>query len=65
MARNKKPCCSQRRTITQQDLPLACPAKDHSVWGAHPRIYLDIKPGKEAICPYCGTIYHLRLIESS
>jgi uncharacterized Zn-finger protein len=43
--------------ITRADLPLSCPI--NKTWAGHPKIYLDIKEKKKAICPYCGNIYKL------
>lgn len=52
--------CSQTQVIiTAQDLPLTCPNHSQSLWNAHPKVSLEIKPNKPAICPYCGTKYIL------
>ena len=29
------------------------------VWGMHPRVFLDMSHGGQALCPYCGTHYRL------
>jgi uncharacterized Zn-finger protein len=29
------------------------------LWSSHPRVFLDIAETGEAMCPYCGTRYHL------
>ncbi len=55
-----EPAASVReRTITQEQLPLCCPLPQECLWNAHPRVYLPIRPGGEARCPYCGTVYRL------
>ncbi|HMM47936.1 MAG TPA: zinc-finger domain-containing protein [Thiobacillaceae bacterium] len=46
--------------IGESDLPLRCPMPQHSDWDAHPRVYLPIEPGHDALCPYCGTLYRLK-----
>lgn len=43
--------------VTEADLPLHCPGRAAPLWSAHPRVYLPIAPGGEALCPYCGTRY--------
>jgi uncharacterized Zn-finger protein len=30
------------------------------VWNHHPRVFLDVTQGGEAMCPYCGTKYRLK-----
>ena len=44
-------------TVTQKDLPLACPLPDAPLWARHPRVFLDVVDSGEARCPYCGTRY--------
>jgi len=46
--------------ITHQDLPLACPMPNQTLWSAHPRVYLPIEKTGTASCPYCGAVYHLK-----
>lgn len=46
--------------IEPTQLPLHCPLPEHSVWNAHPRVFLPIEKTGEAACPYCGTHYKLR-----
>jgi uncharacterized Zn-finger protein len=29
------------------------------LWSSHPRVFLDLAAGGEAMCPYCGTRYRL------
>lgn len=45
--------------IEVADLPLACPRLGDPVFFDHPRVYLDILESREALCPYCGTLYRL------
>lgn len=56
-----KPSCSETRyEVGWEDLPLSCPAPWMKVWNAHPRVYLPIHRGGEAMCEYCGARYVLR-----
>ncbi len=45
--------------VTAQDLPLHCPMPSMLLWNAHPRVFLPIEQTGDALCPYCGTRYHL------
>jgi len=45
--------------VARNDLPLSCPLPGAEVWNLHPRVYLPIEKGGEALCPYCGTHYVL------
>ncbi|MGE4634118.1 MAG: zinc-finger domain-containing protein [Arenicellales bacterium] len=45
--------------VNTDDLPLYCPTADTELWNQHPRVYLPITPGDTALCPYCGTRFHL------
>jgi len=47
------------RQISTDSLPLHCPTADTELWNQHPRVYLPITPGNTALCPYCGTRFHL------
>jgi len=47
------------RQIVAADLPLHCPPDDSELWNQHPRVYLPIKPGETALCPYCGNRFFL------
>ncbi len=55
------PANAQRRyEVRRADLPLSCPTAEMALWNSHPRVYLPIeKQGGEALCPYCGALYHL------
>jgi len=46
--------------VTAADLPLHCPMPSMTRWNAHPRVFLSIERGGEALCPYCGTRYRLK-----
>ncbi len=48
---------AQAITITEKDLPLACPRPDAPLWARHPRVYLDIAHTGEVVCPYCSAHY--------
>ena len=43
--------------VCKKDLPLTCPTSDADLWRMHPRVSLYLKPGKEAVCPYCSARY--------
>lgn len=45
--------------VTEKDLPLSCPIKPK--WDDHPKVYLDIKEKRYAVCPYCGNKYKLSI----
>ena len=45
--------------VDPSQLPLHCPLPEHSLWNAHPRVFLPIEKTGEAVCPYCGTHYKL------
>jgi len=30
------------------------------LWSSHPRVFLEIAPDGEAMCPYCGTRYRFK-----
>ncbi|HHC72644.1 MAG TPA: zinc-finger domain-containing protein [Thiotrichales bacterium] len=50
-----------RIEVTPADLPLHCPLPGHSLWNAHPRVFLPIEAqGGTARCPYCGIEYVLK-----
>lgn len=48
-----------RVEVSKADLPLHCPMKGTTLWNSHPRVFISIKPGQSASCPYCGTEYIL------
>ena len=43
-----------------KDLPAFCPNPKMTLWSQHPRVFLDVAPTGEAMCPYCGTRYRLK-----
>jgi uncharacterized Zn-finger protein len=43
--------------VSRKDLPLSCPRPEDALWNMHPRVYLPIAAGGEAVCPYCGARY--------
>ena len=47
--------------VSAQQLPLHCPTKETALWCSHPRVFLDITDTGKALCPYCGTLYRLKL----
>lgn len=46
--------------IGASDTPLFCPGPKAPLWSMHPRVYIEIKKGGEAICPYCSAHYQLK-----
>jgi uncharacterized Zn-finger protein len=46
--------------LTTENLPAFCPNPSMPVWNHHPRVFLDLGPQGEAMCPYCGTRYRLK-----
>lgn len=48
-------------TVSHDDLPLACPLPQMSLWNSHPKVYLPIEgaPDRRILCPYCSTEYRL------
>lgn len=51
--------------LDAKDLPAFCPNPQMPIWSHHPRVYLDLSHAAEARCPYCGTIYLLRVGQSA
>jgi len=45
--------------LSASDLPAYCPNAKMPLWSSHPKIFLDVVNGTEAMCPYCGTRYRL------
>ena len=43
-----------------RELPAFCPNPKMPLWNHHPRVFLDVVPTGEAVCPYCGTRYRLK-----
>jgi len=39
------------------------PKAEMKIWNNHPKVYLEIAKKGEAKCPYCGTVYKLKLGE--
>ena len=46
-------------SVNSNDLPLHCPTPEMSKWNSHPKVFIPVEDTGEAICPYCGTKYHL------
>lgn len=49
----------RRYVVSEKDLPVCCPLPDTVGWNSHPRVYLPLKPGVDATCPYCGAVFVL------
>ena len=45
--------------VKPSELPAFCPNPAMPLWSTHPRVYLDVAPTGQAMCPYCGTRYEL------
>jgi len=45
--------------VTAADLPLHCPRDGAEAWSMHPRVFLAVDDNGDAVCPYCGAVYHL------
>ena len=64
MSANVKPLlpanAQNQYTVTAEDLPLACPMPQMTLWNSHPRVYLPIEETGWAKCPYCGAEYSLQ-----
>lgn len=39
------------------------PKADMTLWNGHPKVYLDLAHTGQAKCPYCGTLYKLKVGE--
>lgn len=49
----------RRYIVAEKDLPVSCPLPWTVRWNSHPRVYLPLKPGVDATCPYCGAVFSL------
>ncbi len=49
----------RRYIVAEKDLPVSCPLPWTVRWNSHPRVYLPLKPGVDATCPYCGAVFAL------
>lgn len=55
------PNAHQQYEVTPQELPLHCPLEGTTLWNSHPRVYLPIEDTGKERCPYCGTVYLLKV----
>jgi uncharacterized Zn-finger protein len=55
-----QPNAKNRYEVTTDDLPLACPMPEMSLWNSHPRVYLPIEATGTARCPYCSAEFVLK-----
>jgi len=46
-------------SVSSADVPVFCPNPTMPLWSSHPRVFLELLDGFEAMCPYCGTRYRL------
>ena len=53
--------------VTAQDVQgagvVACPNPGMALWSTHPRVFIDVASTGEGKCPYCGTVYRLKVGE--
>ncbi len=49
----------RRYIVSEKDLPVSCPLPWTVRWNSHPRVYLPLKLGTNATCPYCGAVFSL------
>ena len=49
----------RRYMVPEEELPVSCPLPQAAHWNSHPRVYLPLKPGADATCPYCGAVFSL------
>jgi uncharacterized Zn-finger protein len=42
---------------------VTCPNPKMSLWSEHPRVFIDVATTGEGKCPYCGTVYRLKVGE--
>ncbi|MCY4476540.1 MAG: zinc-finger domain-containing protein [Gammaproteobacteria bacterium] len=49
----------RRYFVSEKDLPVSCPLPWTVRWNSHPRVYLPLKLGTDATCPYCGAVFSL------
>jgi uncharacterized Zn-finger protein len=42
---------------------IACPNPKMSLWSNHPKVFIDVASTGEGRCPYCGTVYKLKVGE--
>ncbi|MCY4165744.1 MAG: zinc-finger domain-containing protein [Gammaproteobacteria bacterium] len=49
----------RRYLVSKDDLPVCCPLPWTMRWNSHPRVYIPVKPGRDAVCPYCGAVFSL------
>jgi len=40
-----------------------CPNPKMPLWCNHPRVFIDVASTGEGRCPYCGTVYQLKVGE--
>ena len=40
---------------------VACPNPKMALWSTHPRVFIDVATTGQGKCPYCGTVYRLKV----
>ena len=64
MANNDNSNAKSTVEVTAADLHgpgvVFCPNPKMPLWSGHPRVFLDVSGGSVQ-CPYCGTLYKLKL----
>ena len=53
--------------LSAQDLQghgaVFCPNPKMPQWSGHPKVFIDVATTGEGACPYCGTVYRLKVGE--
>lgn len=49
----------EQQPVEVTTLPVFCPNPAMPIWNHHPKVFLDVTTTGHALCPYCGTRYHL------
>jgi uncharacterized Zn-finger protein len=50
-------------TLTELQGPgvVTCPNPKMTLWSAHPKVFIDVASTGLGRCPYCSTVYRLKL----
>jgi uncharacterized Zn-finger protein len=42
-----------------------CPNPRMALWSAHPKVFIDVGSTGTGRCPYCGTVYQMKVGEKA
>lgn len=42
-----------------------CPNPKMALWSSHPKVFIDVASAGEGRCPYCSTLYRLKVGEKA